>query len=82
MGHSPHLTHREIQVLKLAGAGYTTSQIARIVGSAYGTVQTHKARAFRKLAAFNVAHALIIAHQLGLLSVDEIQPIRVVFLSD
>ena len=82
MGHSPHLTTREIQVLKLAGAGYTTSQIAHILGCGYGTVVTHKARAFRKLAAFNVAHALIIAHQCGLLSVDEIEPIKVSFIQD
>ena len=79
---APHLSYREIQILKLAGAGYTTSQIARIVGSSYSAVDTHKGRVFRKLAAFNVAHALIIAHQLGLLNVADIQPIRVSFLSD
>lgn len=82
MHDSPHLSHREIQILKLAGAGYTTSQIARIVGSSYSAVNTHKGRAFRKLAAFNVAHALIIAHQIGLLDVADIRPIRVVFLHD
>ena len=82
MGHTPHLTIREIQVLKLAGAGYTTSQSAHILGCGYGTIGTHKKRAFRKLAAFNVAHALIVAHRLGLLDVGEIEPIRVSFLRD
>lgn len=78
----PHLYPREIQVLKLAGAGYTTSQIASILNCGYGTVVTHKRRAFRKLAAFSLIHALVIAHKLGVLNVDDIDPIRVSFTGD
>jgi DNA-binding CsgD family transcriptional regulator len=78
----PHLYPREIQVLKLAGAGYTTSQIASILNCGYGTVATHKRRAFRKLFAFSLPHALVIAHKLGVLSVDDIDPIRVSFMGD
>jgi DNA-binding CsgD family transcriptional regulator len=79
---TPHLTHRETEILKLAGAGYTTYQISRILGTSYHTVDTHKYRAFRKLFAFSLPHALVIAHKLGLLDVSEIEPIRVPFSSD
>lgn len=78
----PRLYPREIQVLKLAGAGYTIYQIAQILGISFHTANGHKRRAFRKLVAFSLPHALVIAHRFGLLDVGEIEPIQVPHLRD
>lgn len=77
-----HLSPRELQVLRLAGAGYTSYQIARILHCSTHTVDTHRGRAFDKIGAFSMVHALVLAHQFGLLDVAEIDPIRVPIFPD
>lgn len=77
-----HLSPRELQVLRLAGAGYTSHQIARILHCSIHTVNTHRGHAFDKIGAFSMVHALVLAHQLGLLDVAEIDPIRIPIFSD
>lgn len=77
-----HLSPRELQVLRLAGAGYTSYQTSRILHCSYYTIKTHKRRAFEKIGAFSLVHALVLAHQLGLLDVAEIEPIRVPLFPD
>ena len=77
-----HLSPRQLQVLKLAGAGYTTYQIDRILHCSPYTIDTHKAKAFDKIGAFSMVHALVLAHQLGLLDVTEIEPIRIPIFPD
>jgi DNA-binding CsgD family transcriptional regulator len=69
---NPKLSTRELQVLRLAGAGYTSRKIARILQCSYYTVETHKKRAFRKIGASSIGHALVLAHQKGLLNICEI----------
>lgn len=71
------LSPREIQVLRLAGAGYTSRQIARILQLSPRTVDSHKHHAFGKLTAFSLPHALVLAHQLGFLNVGEIDAIKI-----
>lgn len=76
------LTTRELQILRLAGAGYTSRMIARILCINYRTVETHKENAFQKIGAFSLAHALVLAHQLGMLDVGKIEPINIRISSD
>lgn len=77
-----HLSPRELDVLRLAGAGYTAYQTARILHCSFYTVKTHRRRAFEKIGAFSLVHALVLAHQLGLLDVASIEPIRVPLMVD
>ena len=76
------LSTRELQVLRLIGAGYTSRKIACILQCSYSTVETHTERAFRKLGATSRANALVLAHQKGLLNVDEIDVSLVPIFSD
>lgn len=77
-----HLSPRELLVMKLSASGYTTHQIARILHCSPRTVDTHKGRAFDKIGAFSMPHALVLAHQLGLLNVGDIEPIRIPIFTD
>lgn len=56
--HLHSLTHREHQVLTLAGRGFPAKQIARHLGISVKTVEQHKSRAFRKLGVPNLAAAI------------------------
>lgn len=61
--HSPHasLTPREREVLLALAEGLTTKAIARRLGVALKTVESHKVRLFDKLGARTQAHAVSIA---------------------
>ena len=52
------LSHREGQILELAGKGMAAKQIARALGISLKTVEHHKTRAFRKLGVPNQAAAV------------------------
>ncbi|MGH2746656.1 MAG: helix-turn-helix transcriptional regulator [Actinomycetota bacterium] len=56
--HRRPLTHREHQVLTLAGRGFAAKHIARHLGISSKTVEQHKSRAFRKLGVPNQAAAI------------------------
>lgn len=56
--HRHSLSHREHQVLTLAGRGFPAKQIARHLGISGKTVEQHKSRAFRKLGVPNQAAAI------------------------
>lgn len=77
-----HLSPRELQVLRLAGAGYTSYQIACILRCSPHTINHHRRRAFAKIGAFSLVHALVLAHQCGILDVATIEPIRIPNLGD
>lgn len=62
------LTHREIQVLTLVAAGGTREEISRSLGMAPGTVASHMARIYRALGARNAAHAVALAHGVGVIA--------------
>lgn len=63
----PHLSEREIAVLKLAAAGRSNKQIARELAISEQTVKGHMSNAFAKLGAADRAHAVAIAVQRGVL---------------
>jgi len=61
------LTPRELSILQSVERGESVKQTARSLGIAMKTVENLQSRMFRKLGARNRAHAVTIAHRLGLL---------------
>jgi two-component system, NarL family, nitrate/nitrite response regulator NarL len=61
------LTPREVSILESVQRGESVKQTARSLGIAMKTVENLQSRMFRKLGARNRAHAVTIAHRLGLL---------------
>lgn len=61
------LTPREAAILASVERGESVKQTARTLGIANKTVENLQGRMFRKLGARNRAHAVTIAHRLGLL---------------
>ena len=66
-GPTPSLSPRESEALKLASIGKSYYQIARALGITENTVHTLLGRAFRKLGAVNMPHAVLLACRAGLL---------------
>lgn len=66
------LTPRELSILQSVERGESVKQTARSLGIAMKTVENLQSRMFRKLGARNRAHAVTIAHRLGLL--DTVEP--------
>ena len=64
----PRLTPRELDVLRLVGAGNTTREISERLGISAKTVENHKQRMFSKLEVQNQAHAVAVAMRQGILS--------------
>lgn len=60
------LTERECDVLRLIVQGRTNSEIAAELYVSEATVKTHINHIFAKLGARDRAHAVVLAHQLGL----------------
>ncbi|HET9771402.1 MAG TPA: response regulator transcription factor [Acidimicrobiia bacterium] len=67
------LTPREVSILESVQRGESVKQTARSLGIAMKTVENLQSRMFRKLGARNRAHAVTIAHRLGLL--DPVEPV-------
>ena len=62
------LSHREMDCLRLAMLGKTSSEIGQSLGVSEHTVSQHLASATRKMNAANRTHAVAMAAQLGYLS--------------
>jgi two-component system, NarL family, nitrate/nitrite response regulator NarL len=65
-----YLTGREASILACVERGESVKQTARSLGIAIKTVENLQSRMFRKLGAHNRAHAVTIAHRLGLIEDD------------
>ncbi|MFC4117441.1 helix-turn-helix domain-containing protein [Nonomuraea zeae] len=70
----PRLTARERDVLASIAAGHTIRQTARLLGIASKTVESTRARLFRKLGARNRSQALAIAYRAGLVAAGQDRP--------
>lgn len=70
-------TPRQLQILKLAAAGYTWNQIALILEISRHTVSMHKRKTFARLRVFTLSSALIMAYRQRLIDLDDIEPLRV-----
>ena len=75
-GHGTALTERELSVLNLVGAGFTSREISVLLGISHKTVENHKQRIFGKLGVQNQAHAVSVAMRTGVL-----RPERVIDLA-
>lgn len=71
---APALTGRELEVLRLIGAGRTTREISGALGVSRRTVENHKRRIFAKLDVQSQAHAVASAARLGLLTLPPAGP--------
>jgi DNA-binding NarL/FixJ family response regulator len=71
---APALTGRELEVLRLIGAGRTTREISGALGVSRRTVENHKRRIFAKLDVQSQAHAVASAARLGLLTLPPARP--------
>lgn len=65
--HTPHLTPRQLDVLRHLAAGHSTDRIARALGIATETVRNHVRAILDKLEAHSRLEAVIRAHELGLI---------------
>jgi DNA-binding CsgD family transcriptional regulator len=72
----PTLTRRELDILASIDRGDVVKQTARELDISAKTVQNIQSRLFRKLGARNRAHAVAVAHELGLLRDDAAAPPR------
>jgi DNA-binding NarL/FixJ family response regulator len=70
------LTARELTILTLVGAGFTSREISSELTISHKTVENHKQRIFGKLGVQNQAHAVSVAMRLGLM-----RPERVIGLA-
>lgn len=61
------LSERELEILAAAAAGETRDETGRRLYLTLDTVKTHRWRAFRKLGARSLAHAIAISYERGLL---------------
>ncbi|HZD37012.1 MAG TPA: LuxR family transcriptional regulator [Actinomycetes bacterium] len=66
------LTGRELEVLRLIGAGRTTREISIVLGVSRRTVENHKRRIFAKLDVQSQAHAVASAARRGLLTIPSV----------
>lgn len=66
-----HLTDRELDVLRLIGAGRSNQEIAAELFIGAATVKTHVSSIFAKLAVRDRVGAVIIAHEAGIVRPDE-----------
>jgi DNA-binding CsgD family transcriptional regulator len=65
------LTPRQLEVLELVAAGYTSGAIARRLGIARATVLTHRDAIHRALGVQSAAHAVAVAISLGLVELED-----------
>jgi DNA-binding NarL/FixJ family response regulator len=61
------LTKREREVLRHVASGLTTASSAERLGVSAKTIDNHKQRIFGKLGVQNQAHAVSVAHRMGIL---------------
>lgn len=64
------LTPRELEVLELAGKGFTYREIAKLLGVTGNTIRTHLKTVFAKLDVNNRAEAVAAAFHRGILHLD------------
>ena len=69
-----HLTEREMEVLRLAGAGRGNKEIAQELSLSLPTVKAHLVNIFNKMAVGSRTEAVLHAVRRGWIQVDEVTP--------
>lgn len=67
MSRRQALTPRELQVLRMASRGLSIKESANEAGLAAETIKSHRVAVMNRLGAANMAHAVALAAQRGLL---------------
>jgi DNA-binding NarL/FixJ family response regulator len=62
------LSERELEVLRLIGTGRNNAEIARELVIGAGTVKTHVSNTLRKLGLRDRVHAVVLAHEAGIVT--------------
>jgi DNA-binding NarL/FixJ family response regulator len=71
-GGKVNLTSREMQVLRGVAKGHTTKRLAKDLGLAAPSVETHLRNLFKKLGATNRGEAVSLALKLGLITLADV----------
>ena len=69
---SKPITYREMHILNMSAHGYSNKEIAEALGIAYQTVKNNFHRLMKKLGAESSAHALLLAIESGVVSIEMI----------
>jgi DNA-binding CsgD family transcriptional regulator len=73
----PHLTHREVEIVRCAGEGKTGREIASVLMLSRKTVRYHISNIYRKFGIRNMVGVLKLAVSKGILSVEELMSFKV-----
>jgi len=66
------ITYREMHILSMSAQGYSNKEIAEALGIAYQTVKNNFSKLMSKLGAKNNAHALLLAMQSRMITIEHI----------
>ena len=66
MASTPHLTPRQLEVLRHLATGHSTRNIAALLGISVDTVRNHVRALMQRLGTHSRLAAVIRAHELGL----------------
>ena len=69
----PHLTHREIEIIRHAVNGNTSKETAAVLMLSHRTVQQHTYNIYRKFGIHNMVGVLRLAVSKGIITVDELK---------
>ena len=69
----PHLTHREIEIIRHAVNGNTSKETAAVLMLSHRTVQQHIYNIYRKFGIHNMVGVLRLAVSKGIITVDELK---------
>ena len=64
------ISYRELELLCLVGQGNDYKKAAELMGIKYPTVKNYMHKIAKKLCAGNIAHAIVIALQAGMLQIE------------
>ena len=71
---APHLTERELEVVKALAHGNSNKEIARTLNISEKTVRNHASNIYKKLHIFDRTQAVIYAIRRGLVDIEELEP--------
>jgi NarL family two-component system response regulator LiaR len=71
---APHLTERELEVVKALAHGKSNKEIAQVLGISEKTVRNHASNIYKKLHIFDRTQAVIYAIRHGLVDIEELEP--------
>lgn len=71
---TPHLTERELEVVKALAQGKSNKEIAQILDISEKTVRNHASNIYKKLHIFDRTQAVIYAIRKGLVDIEDLEP--------